>query len=180
MPSQFFTTLNIHPWSWNSLGSKILAGADDSISDVTDVVYPEANMAIYIPFFLQHPMTFNRLFSENGDVVSGNIDLGVYDAGKRRIVSSGSTAQVGTATSQLFNVGSFTLGPGLYFMAVAMDNTTGKFMALALSPLVGLGIYKTFGIYQQSSAFPLPANATFATPTRNYLPVIGLTPRSLL
>jgi hypothetical protein len=178
MPSKFFTTLNIHPWSWNSLGAKILASADDSISDVTDGLYPEANMAIYIPFFLQHPMAFNRLFSENGDVVSGNIDLGVYDAGKRRIISSGSTAQVGTAGTQLFNVGSFTLGPGLYFMAVAMDNTTGKFMSLTFTS--GLGVYKSLGVYQQSSAFPLPANATFATPTRNYLPLIGLTPRSSL
>jgi hypothetical protein len=178
MPSKFFQTLNIHPWSWNSLGAKILASADDSISDVTDVLYPQANMAIYIPFFLQHPMVFDRLFSENGDVVSGNIDVGIYDAGKRRIVSAGSTVQTGTAGTQLFDVGSFTLGPGLYFMATALDNITGKFMALTFTS--GLGVYKSLGIYQQSSAFPLPATATFATPTQNYLPLIGLTPRSLL
>jgi hypothetical protein len=176
MPNRFFLhPLNVQPWAYNSIASKFEVGGDDSISDATDIAYPSANLAIYIPFFLQTPMAIDRIFWGNGNVVSGNIDVGVYDAARTKIVSTGSTAQAGTTDVQSVNITNVTIGTGLFFLAVAMDNITGKLMATQMSG--GLPFYKTLGIYQQASTFPLPATATFSLPSFDYLPI---TPRSSL
>jgi len=175
---KFFHPLNISPWSWNSLGSKIMISGDDSISDAVSLAYPSANLAVYIPFFLQQPMVIDRIFWGNGSVVSGNVDAGVYDAGKRKIVSTGSTAQAVVSDVQSVNITNVTLGTGLFFLALACDNITAQFMAI--NSFTNLGFYKTLGVYQQASAFPLPAMATFAAPTQNFLPIVGITPRSTL
>jgi hypothetical protein len=177
MPNRFFLhPLNIQPWAYNSVASKFLIGGDDSISDASDIAYPSANLAIYIPFFLQTPMVIDRIFWGNGATLSGNVDAGVYDAARKKIVSTGSTAQASTTDAQSVNITNVTLGTGLFFLAIAMDNTAGTLMAVQMG--AGLHFYKTLGIYQQASAFPLPDTATFSLPTFNYLPIVGITPRS--
>jgi hypothetical protein len=39
---------------------------------------------------------------------------------------------------------------------------------------------RSLGLRQQASAFPLPANATFAAPGQDYIPSIAMTTRTLV
>jgi hypothetical protein len=138
--------------------------------------YPTANLAIYMPFRLPTPTLIAQLFCSNGTAVSGNVDVGIYDEAGTRLVSSGSTAQAGTSTNQAFNITDMTIGPGLFYLAVAMDNTTGTLFATTASALN----LKFMGFAQEASAFPLPATATFATNAGTFMPIIGFTSRSVL
>ena len=136
-----------------------------------------ANRAVYIPFRIPAPMVVTQLFSMNGAAVSGNIDVGIYDKDGTRLVSSGSTAQAGTSTIQAFNITDTLIGPGQFYLAVAMDNATGTLLRIFLFPANGT---KVMGVAQQASAFALPATATFATESSGYFPMIGLTGRAVL
>jgi len=59
----------------------------------------------------------------NGATVSGNFDIGIYDDQQNLIAHSGSTAQAGTTQWQVVAV-SAAFDPGVYYMALAFDNTT--------------------------------------------------------
>jgi hypothetical protein len=170
LPDQLAT---VHTAGLASVGSTpILAAGFGSVA------WPSANLAIFVPFRLTRPMVITKLFVQNGGTVSGNIDLGIYDASGTKIVSTGSTAQAGTNGTQSIAVTSTELGPGLYYLAIALDNTTGQVFRFTFS--VCLDICKALGLAQQASAFALPANATFATIANNIVPVIGCSGRSTL
>lgn len=131
--------------------------------------FPAANDALFMPLILQQATLVKRLFSMNGATVSGNIDVGIYSEDGARIVSSGSVAQAGTTDLQFFDITDLMLGPGRYYLAVAMDNATGTLIRAT----AGLVRLQAIGMAKQASAFPLPATATFATVTATYLPIIG-------
>ena len=102
----------------------------------------------------------------NGSTASGNIDVGIYDLGGAKLVSIGSTAQAGTSAYQVFDITDTTLYPGQYYMAVAMDGTTGTLVRW--SP--GAQECRNLAMQQMASAFPLPATATFASVASSYIP----------
>lgn len=148
------------------------------MSDFASATYPTGNKAYYVPFMLYEPYIVAQLFVANGATASGNVDVGIYDAAGTRIVSSGSTAQSGTTALQLFNITDTLIGPGQFYFAVAMDNTTGTlYRSLVASSTTEM---RHMGILQQTSAFALPATATFAALSNNYLPLIGMTNRTVL
>jgi hypothetical protein len=132
--------------------------------------FPASNDAIFVPLYLSQATLVKRLFSSNGSAVSGNIDVGIYTENGARITSSGSTAQSGTSTLQFFDITDIVLGPGRYYLAVAMDNTTGTLFRV--NPTL-LHVIKT-GVVKQASAFALPASATLVTATASYIPMIGI------
>lgn len=131
-------------------------------------VWAAANQAFYLPFTIETACTVAQMITWNGTAVSGNVDVGIYSWGGTRLVSSGSTAQAGTSTLQVFDIANTALDPGDYYMAMAMDNVTGQIFRLSVSQYHGLA----YNIKIQASAFPLPATATFANPTAAYAPVI--------
>lgn len=139
----------------------------------TYAAWPAANMAFYIPFEVYHTIKLTFAGYRN-NTATGNIDLGVYDAHGTRLVSTGSTAIPGSNVLHSVAI-SVTLTPGIYYMAMAYDGT-GNISRYASSST--LQRFITTGCYQQASAFPLPATATFATLTNNYIPTMGLSQRS--
>ena len=139
-------------------------------------MWPTANKAIYVPFVVHNQMTAVKLFVQNAATVSGNIDLGLYDAFGNRLVSSGSTAQAGTSALQSFDVTDTLLLPGVYYMACALNNGTGTVLGGAFT-VNGIG---AMGVLEQTSAFALPATATMVAPTGTFIPSIGLTARTLI
>lgn len=146
--------------------------------------WPTANTAIYFPVIVTEDCTITKLFVFNGATVSGNIDVGVYDSSGTKKISAGSTAQAGTNVLQEFNVADTAITAGLYYVGVALDNTTGT---LSKRGIPNLGISATeggqsLGIAEQTSAFPLPATATFAALSSDYLPTAGfsISPRTLV
>lgn len=167
----------INPWSMHeSIGAKIHS-MGFAQNNAVSAVYPSANLAIYVPFVLRRQITVAQLFWYNGATVSGNVDVGVYTADGVRITSTGSTAQATINVVQSVNITDVTIGPGLFRMALAMDNATGTLFAVATTLLAFL---KATGVTQQATAFALPATATIASATFDYLPVFGLTTGSII
>lgn len=132
-----------------------------------------ANRAAFVPVVLavERQVTTVRI----GEVTtsSGNIDVGLYTSklvGSEyqpdvRLVSSGSVACPAVGANRDVGVSSTTLGPGLFFLALACDNTTAafrRFFDVALS-----------GVWLQSNAFPLPASAAVDTADSGRWYVLG-------
>jgi hypothetical protein len=84
-----------------------------------------ANTAYMWPFKLTDWATAYQLLFMVGATSSGNIDVGIYDAQKNKVVSAGSTAMSATVnTVQELNITDTLLAPGDYLLAAACDNTT--------------------------------------------------------
>jgi hypothetical protein len=145
----------------------------------TSTAWPTANKAIFSPFYLSAPITVAQLFVTNGTVVSGNIDVGLYAVDGTRLASAGTTAQAGTSTLQVFNITDIRIGPGVYYLAVALDNTTGTVEGITAAT-IGTAMLRAIGYAEQTTAFVLPATATLATLTANLAPICGLTTNAIL
>lgn len=138
--------------------------------------WPTANKAIFVPVLVARQTKLVKAFVYNGATASGNLDVGLYLPNGTRVVSMGSTAQSGTNALQELDITDTTVGPGLYYMALAMDGTTGT----AFRATIGTGRGASLGIYEMTSAFALPSTATFATLASSYLPMFGFTTRSVV
>lgn len=151
----------ISPGHIESLGTNV--APSNATSSAT---WPAGNLAIYVPFTVWEPFTVTHLAWVNGAAVSGNVDMGIYDEAGTRLTSTGATAQSGTNAIQIVDITDITLGPGLYYMAMSLSSAVGTIWRNA--PAVYLSIMS--GVYEQASAHPLPANATFAAPAQTYIP----------
>jgi len=160
---------NLSSMSVASVGSVILKAAGTGAA-----AYPTANQAIFVPFRIAHPIVVTQLFALVNSS-SGNIDMGIYDAFGTKIVSIGSTAMAGSSVLQAFNITDTKIGPGLFYLAIALDNNTGQLIRVTFTAAAAM---KALGLAEMATAFALPATATFATAASNYLPIIGLTTRS--
>lgn len=157
----------ISPLSIESVALAIGQGPTNYASST----YVSANRALFIPFHVYRSILVTKLWSANGATASGNIDVGLYNADKRYIISSGSTAQAGTNTCQQFDITDTLLTPGDYYLAVAMDNATGTLFRSAQTA-VNL---RRAGLLQQASAFALPTTTfTGAAIASAFIPLIGL------
>lgn len=137
--------------------------------------WPFANTALFVPFRLAAPFTFNTLFVVNG-TSSGNLDLGIYNADGTKLISTGSVASAANVAT--YSVTTTTLPAGLYYIAMAADNTT--IAPFAFNTLGNAAFMRMCGLAQQGSALPLPATATFAAYTAVMVPYIGLSARSVI
>ena len=126
-----------------------------------------ANGALYIPFVVSRPFTARVMGVVNGGVTSGNIDVGIYDDQKNRLVSKGSTAQSGISVAQLMDITDTPLNPGVYYMGVACDNTTANFWKF---PCTNVAI-TALGVLVQATAFPLPATAAWTAGSSTGIPI---------
>lgn len=155
-----------------------IGGGAGFVGTPASAIYPTANLAIYIPFRIPRPIVVTKLWAWNGTVVSGNIDVGIYDATGTRLISAGSTAQAGTSAKQEFNIADTEIGPGLFYIATAMNNTTGTLHRVSALPVE---LMRLVGCAEQTTAFALPATATFAkVATAAYLPMTGLSIRTVV
>ena len=153
-------------------GSEVSLGVEIAARLLSDAsaTWPLTNKAFYVPFVVTESITVKRLWVHNGTVVSGNIDVGIYEEDGTKLVSSGSTAQAGISQRQVFDIADTVLAPGRYYFGAAMDNTTGT--VWRFSTLTG----SMMGVWEEDSAFPLPASATFAATTGGlyvYIPIVG-------
>lgn len=140
-------------------------------SSFSSGAWPTANKAFFIPITLATVVVVQKLWWINGATASNNVDIGIYTSGGVKLVSSGSTARSGINALQSASLGTpLTLTPGAYYMALASDGTTGTNFRASLS--TPNGSYTE--MLMQTSAFPLPATATFATSSaETFLPLFG-------
>ena len=139
-------------------------------------VFPVANDAFFLPFFVPKTVTVLELWWINGATVSGNVDVGIYNTSLARVVSTGSTAQSGTTATQVVDIADTVLvGPAMYYGALACDNVTATFFR-GNNYLTAAA--RIAGAFQQSSAFALPATAVAAAYASQYAPVAGISMRA--
>ncbi len=169
--------VTIHPYSAESIGNALSAMGGKHFNGMASALYPAANEAFYLPFSLDVPALVMQMAVINGSAVSGNIDVAVYDTFGVRRVSAGSTAQAGINATQAFNVTDTLLLPGGYYLAVALDNATGRLNRVAPDDTREMD---AMGVREQATAFALPATATPTTPTNLYVPAVWLTTRSVI
>ena len=152
--------------------SKESLGYSVSLSAPSSAAWPTANKAFYAPFYLWRDVTVSKMFLLNGSTANGNLEMGIYSTSGVRLATTGSVAQSGTNVCQRANLlSSVNLGVGQYYMALVLTSGTGTVMrkSVASPPLMNM-----FGYFQQTSAFPLPANATFGSFTAGSVFVFGL------
>jgi len=144
--------------------------------------WPAANRAIFIPFRLTQTVTVTLMWVFNGATVNGNFDIGIYDKDGTRLVSNGVTAQVGVNQIQTVDITDTVIGPGLFYMALAFDNT----VATVFRSNLAFRIAKVLGVAQMDNGYVggtgLVATASFAPVDHYSAFVYGLTvsPRSFV
>lgn len=160
--------------NWHCVGDIIAAG---NAAAAVSATYPTADLAIAMPIKVTEAITVKKLWCLNGATVSGNINMALYNSAFILVAGSetGSTAQAGTNVIQEFTITPTGLTPGLYYVSLVMDNTTGTLFRYTF----GTAGAKYAGIYNQASSFDLPAVATPAT-AGTYVPIMGLSTRDLV
>jgi hypothetical protein len=134
------------------------------------VAWTTANKATYLPFQVDRPMTIYQMAWENGATIATNLDVGIYDVLGNQLVSSGSIAHSGASVAQAVDITDTALLPGTYYAAMVFDGTTQTIFGCAITA-VQAQVMRVLGVQQQTSAFPLPATATFANPTNGTAPM---------
>ncbi len=94
-------------------------------------------------------------------------------------MSAGSTAVVGSSLNEV-DIADTPIGPGLFYMAVTFDQTDTAVFRLPVTAGEGAWWVPTWGVASQTSALPLPATATFAVETGDYVPFPVVSFRTLL
>ena len=89
--------------------------------------WPSNNRAIYAPVSIPARFTIARFFVVNGTNATGNVDVGIYDAGGNRLLSTGSTARSGTSVIQYIGVTDTSFPAGKYYLALVGSSTTGQY-----------------------------------------------------
>ena len=143
------TSTEITAFAYEALGA---TGRDINGTNPASTAWPTSNLALGFWFRLQTPTVFGCFFVTNGSVVSGNFDISVYNESFAELYTTGSTAQSGTSANQSV-AQTFTLPIGLYYCALAFNNTTATVFAKSAGAASGPA---SLGLVQMSTAFPLP------------------------
>jgi hypothetical protein len=136
------------------------------------VAAPAANLALYIPFNIDRDTIAKQMFWENG-AVAGTTDVGIYDSNKKRLVSSGPTANAGTI--QIANIADTILVPGLYYMAWLPSTVATQTYWCGTTTGHTVASLRASGVQQQAvGSATLPDPAVFAVIANAYLPLVGI------
>lgn len=146
-----------------------------SVSAFSSAVWPANNRAIYLPFTIDLPYLVQRVGWMNGTTLGGSIDVGVFEKDGRHLGSLGSTAQVGTNSSQVGDMADITIDPGAYYMGISCSLNTATMVATTLLGALalraaGLQVQNLAGVALATNANP----AVFANPASAYLPYVSL------
>jgi len=142
-------------------------------SAVSSLAWPLANLALYVPIYINETVTVYEGGIGAGATAGGNFDIGIYDAAGTRIVSSGSTVR----TASAWNVAALTdteLQPGWYYAAMSA-NGTNNYSGTAPNG----ALCAAMGVCEQQTAFALPATATLTITSRALVPNITFAVRSI-
>jgi hypothetical protein len=138
--------------------------------------YPAANLAVYVPFWLEAPVTVYETWVETGTLTTSNAtEIGVYTTAGTRLFTTATTVATASDCVNSSGMTDYVLDCGSYYLAFGCDGTR-NFIAGSMA----LGLYQSIGCMEQTglTGAALPATATFAVYTRAYLPLFGLNLRA--
>lgn len=139
--------------------------------------YPAANLAVYVPTYLEQAAVVYEMWAETGTLTTSNtIEVGLYTMAGAKVIACADLTV--TTASDTVNTSTFTdtlVPAGSYYLAFACSGTR-NFVGTALAA----GLYQAMGCLEQTglTGSTLPATATFAAYTRAFLPLFGLNFRS--
>lgn len=144
-------------WSPDSIGLSLNLMANASLGLTATGGWGGANLCRFYPFRLYSPAVATQMLWWVGSSTAGNLDVGIYDAQSRLIVSSGSTAQSATTnTVQELNITDTELSPGDYLLAGTVNNISTTCFSINFNDEL---CQSSLMFLEQASAFPLPATA---------------------
>lgn len=148
------------------MGEMMLVGAGASTA------WGTANMALYIPVSAVKRFICGRFWWTNGGVVSGNVDVGVFDQGGNKLDSCGAVAQAGTTTIQHAAVLTGGALYGAYYIGIMCTSATATLIA---GTVPHTAFARACGIKQQTGlGAALPTTATFSASTQTFIPHFGI------
>lgn len=164
---------------WPTISTWAPLGCGQLIARVspTSTVWSAANRAIYSPVRILVPTLIQVAWWVNGATVSGNVDVGLYDRVGTRLLSTGSTVQSGTSQIQSVDIADVLVGPGVFYVALAVDNVTATVFIENAGTAPPFSAF--LGLATQDTAFPLPATATFASHAVGHWPQCGFSARTV-
>jgi hypothetical protein len=168
----------VHPWAWEARAQGLMSGGF-GLQGVASAAYPTANRALLIPFTPTRDMRPALWYWHNGATVSGNVEVGVWDAALQKVASSGSVAQAGVNAFQSVAAAGGTVikGGRTGYLVVCVDNTTATLFRLAPSGTLLNGL----GVLMLATSLPLPTSLAGAVGTNaSYVPLFGFSERSFL
>jgi hypothetical protein len=139
----------------------------------TSQAWPLANLALYVPIYVNEACTIYEVGTGAGATVGGNFDIGLYDMAGAKIQTTGTTARTAAAWNAV-NWTDLVIAPGWYYAAMSADGTNNY---SGIAPAAGLA--QAAGVCEQTTAFVLPATATLTRTTRPMVPNIAFQMRSL-
>lgn len=144
----------------------------------SNVANPVGNLAYYFQMFIPGYFTVARFFVANGNNLTGNIDIGLYDGDFNRLVSTGPSARSGASAMQYVDATDYQGAPGEYHLGVVLDNTTGT---LNVSTSSFWSTLQLTGMTNEALASgTLPAKGRPAGLLSNYVPLCGFTQSATL
>jgi hypothetical protein len=131
-------------------------------------IMPGLNTILYGQVLVPVPTTVYKLAWLNGATVAGNVDVAIVDESGNRLVSTGSQAQAGVSLPQVVDVTDTVIPAGVLYLALATSSATATFQR----GFVTSQLARVSGLRQETN-FPIPATATFGTPTGSNVPLIA-------
>jgi len=165
-------TVTISPYSVHSIGPGLLSLGHTTFGSGA---WPAANRALLIPFVLPRHLTVYKAGWMNGGAVSGNADIGIYDAAGVLLVSSGATAKTPINTIQMVDItDTLLLGRSIHYLALVSDDTASFMRVNQIQ-----GAYSGLGCREKATSYPLPNSLTgTAQLTSGYVPLVFIELRS--
>jgi hypothetical protein len=127
------------------------------------------------PLRIFQSITLNLAGWTVGGTSNGHIDVGVYSSALALLGHTGSVSAGTISTVQTASIGGIALTPGLYWLAVVSDSTTGTYLLRTIT----IASKRVLGFRGATQAFPLPSTIVLATTVRANFPSVFVTADSV-
>lgn len=167
--------LNARHYTIGTWTMESVAWPGSHLATIASTAWPLANLALYVPFYVNEAVTVYEAGVGTGATAGGNYDIGIYTTAGVRLVSSGTQGRT-ASTWEVAPLTDTELQPGWYYAAMSADGTNNY----SGNASITAGHCEAMGIIEQGSAFTLPDPATLTTrTTRAFVPAITFAVRSI-
>lgn len=123
------------------------------------------NVAQFVPFYVDQQVTVTRIFTYIGNTGAGNYDVGIYSEAGSRLASLGGAAVGGGSSMKVADIADLILPKGTYYFASVYTDASCTPGMIGYKYGFNQGGFEAHGGKRMTAAYPLPASATFSSPT---------------
>jgi hypothetical protein len=117
-----------------------------------------ADLAQYIPVRIRRHVVAKKFWFSQGATGTNNIDIGIFDRGGTKVISTGLTAKAAATDCKIVDVTDTPLKPDLYYLGMTCVSATATFIMFGIS---NLPVLAGQGVRQQQlgAGAALPSSA---------------------